>query len=96
MRRPNVCFQGQCAIDPRALSMIRMPGLPSVPSAAYSTQTHTHAHTRSRAQVVLPTTTRALRMCLVSPSSFMNINLKRLVSSVSGPGPGAEEVTPGH
>lgn len=35
-------------------------------------------------------------MCDGSVSGFMNINLERLVSSVSGSGPGAEEVTPGH
>lgn len=30
------------------------------------------------------------------PSGFMNINSEKLASSVSSPGPGAKEVTPGH
>lgn len=90
MSRRNVCFHGQCGIDPPAPSMIRMPRLPSLLPPRPSPPHSQHgAHTD--ALVVRPQPEYCTRVRFLPAAPW----IARPVSSPSGSGPGAEEVTPG-
>lgn len=80
MRRPNVCFQGQCGIDLWAMGMIGMPRLPFVPLSAYPSLPEHAQKTRELTMAVL----LYLLVCLGFVSRSLHINPKSQTPSLSG------------
>jgi len=84
MRRPNVCFQGQWYWSERYGRVWN--ALVTLSLCLHSTHTYICIYIYMHDITQVEPAIWALHMCLVSPSSFMNINLKRLVFSMSSPG----------